>query len=99
MNSNGNSSEVARQKIIPHHFSGADASIEVRGFASMDTKLLPQAIQWIGRDELGFSLMHQFIRDIPSLFEIKTKPKANATTVAQARKRKLQTDSALHDGN
>ncbi len=47
-------------------FSGA-TSIEV--FASMETKLLSNAIEWIGRDELGFSLMYQCVRGMPSLFE------------------------------
>ena len=76
MNCNENKSDVARQKIIFHHFSGADASYEV--FISMNTKLLPQAIRWIGRDELGFSLMYQSVRGVPFLFELNTKPKAKA---------------------
>ena len=76
MNCNVNKSEVARQKIISHHFSGADAGVEV--FASMSTKLLPQAIKWIGKDELGSSLMYQFLRGMPSLFELNTKPKVKS---------------------
>lgn len=73
MNSNRNKFEVARQKIIIHHFSGEGASIQV--FANMEVNTLPNAIEWIGRDGIGLCLMHQFVRGMPSLFELKTKPK------------------------
>ncbi len=74
MNSNDNKTEVARQKMLMTHFSGADASVEV--FASMDTKIMPHAIDWIGRDDAGFCLMYRVARGMPSLFETSIAVKA-----------------------
>ena len=69
-----NKSEVARQKILMHHFSGEDPNIEA--FASMNMDILPRAMEWIGRNDLGLSLMYQVARGMPSLFELNTKPKS-----------------------
>ena len=58
---------LVRQKIIANHFS----EIDTCAFSVMPVPLLPHAIDWIGRDLLGFSLMYQVSRAVlvPKLFE------------------------------
>jgi hypothetical protein len=58
---------LARQKIIANHFS----EIDTRAFSVMSAPVLTQALEWIGRDILGFSLMYQVSRAVlvPKLFE------------------------------
>ena len=63
MNENENKVEVAREKILNSHFTGEAVDIGV--FARMPEALLPHAIEWIGRDRLGFSLMYQFVGGYP----------------------------------
>jgi Ran GTPase-activating protein (RanGAP) involved in mRNA processing and transport len=63
MNDNENKVEVAREKILNSHFTGEAVDIGV--FARMPEALLPHAIEWIGRDRLGFSLMYQFVGGYP----------------------------------
>ena len=60
---------LARQKIIANHFSAS--KIDTCAFSVMPVPLLPHAIDWIGRDLLGFSLMYQVSRAVlvPKLFE------------------------------
>ncbi len=66
MNDNENKVEVAREKILNSHFTGEAVDIGV--FARMPEALLPHAIEWIGRDRLGFSLMYQFVAGNPLYF-------------------------------
>ena len=61
---------VARQKIIALHFSGIN--VDIQAFAAMAVPILPDAIEWIGRDSVGFSLMYHVTRAIPALFEKNT---------------------------
>ena len=61
---------VARRKIIKYHFSAEEDNMEV--FTDMDLSELPQAISWIGKDRLGFSLMYKLALSLPSLFEAKS---------------------------
>ena len=58
---------LVRQKIIANHFS----EIDTRAFSVMSAPVLTQALEWIGRDILGFSLMYQVSRAVlvPKLFE------------------------------
>jgi hypothetical protein len=60
---------LARQKIISNHFS--DSRINTQAFDVMSVPVLPQAVEWIGRDLLGFSLLYQVSRSVlvPKLFE------------------------------
>jgi hypothetical protein len=51
---------LARHKIIANHFS--DSKINTHAFALMTVPVLPQALEWIGRDSLGFSLMYQVLQ-------------------------------------
>jgi hypothetical protein len=60
---------LARQKIIANHFSAS--KIDTQAFSGMTVPVLPHALEWIGRDILGFSLLYQVSRVIlvPKLFE------------------------------
>ena len=68
MNRNENKVEVARQKILQYHFADGDANIHV--FASTPEPSLPFAIEWIGRNSDGRTLMYHFVRAIPTLFGV-----------------------------
>ena len=63
MNYNENKVKVARKKIMKSHFAGEAVDISV--FALMPEALIPHALEWIGRDKLGFSLMYQFVAGYP----------------------------------
>ena len=63
MNYNENKVKVARKKIMKSHFAGEAVDISV--FALMPEALIPHAIEGIGRDKLGFSLMYQFVAGYP----------------------------------
>ena len=62
MNMNANKTEVARQKILSSHFSRGVTNVQT--FANMQERMLPYAIEWIGRDNLGFSLMFSVVQDL-----------------------------------
>ncbi len=49
------------------HLIGGSTNIQV--FVDTTTTMLPSAIEWIGRDKFGFSLMYDVIRAIPTLLE------------------------------
>ena len=54
LNLNGalTTSQVARLKIMDTHFPESDISIDViRPFLAMDTNLIPQAMNWVGKDD------------------------------------------------
>ena len=58
---------VARTKIML--CSVLDEETVCHVFAPMATTVLPTAIEWIGRDRLGFSAMFCLVHNMPSLFE------------------------------
>jgi len=74
--------EAARQKILQYHFFHGHDNIHV--FSDMEYKVLPRAIAWIGADDMGFLLLYQLVRDMPSLFE------SNAGTELIKKKRKIR---------
>jgi hypothetical protein len=82
MNRNPNKVEVARQKILMHHFSSSGSDVDV--FASMSKNVLPHAIEWIGRDKQCYSLMFDFARAFPFLFT----PPSTQNVTAKKRKRR-----------
>ena len=93
VNGNDNKSKVARQKILERHFAGGDVDENI-GFArgstdivqvvaGMPESVLVHAIEWIGRDNLGYSVMNDFVRGFPHLFDPEDGPRA-----AAGRKRK-----------
>lgn len=68
MNKDDDKAAVAREKIILHHFSDQSAN-NLELFYDMKMACVPYAIGWIGRNDLGFHLMYNFVRGRPSLFE------------------------------
>lgn len=68
LNKNPNKAQVARQKIMMIYFTGEDGEIFI--FAEMHENVLPTALEWIGRDEIGFSLMYDVVRSLPTLFDV-----------------------------
>jgi hypothetical protein len=65
MNTGRNKASVVREKIIKYHFNDVENCAQV--FGSMEMKLLPTALSWIGRDNHGYSLMYNFSRSMPWL--------------------------------
>jgi hypothetical protein len=68
MNRNEDKSEVARQKILKYFFSGGGD--KASAFAQMPEKVMPVALEWIGRKVSGFSLMYNVVRGNPTLFDM-----------------------------
>ena len=69
VNKNDNKSEVAREKILERHFARARGNTDVaQVFSSAPDSVLVHAIEWIGRDDLGYSVMNDFVRGFPQLF-------------------------------
>jgi len=82
MNRQTNKADVAREKILRHHFAGGTTDMSV--FARMPESILPFAMEWIGRNSLGYSLMYQFVGGFPLLFNDQNCP----TDTGIAKKRK-----------
>ena len=59
--------KVARRKIVKYHFSRGNTGIH--SLACMHEIVLPHSIEWIGRDEDGYSSMFNFVRCFPALFD------------------------------
>ena len=74
MNENENKADVARKKILDHHFTRSET--DIRAFADMPEAVLPFVIEWIGRDrqDYSLSLMHLFVRGFPTLFDVRDRP-------------------------
>ena len=69
-NKNENKSEVARQKILQYHFSGECMFFITR----MPMSVLVYAMEWMGRNNLGYSLMYSVVRGVPHLFDPRSGP-------------------------
>jgi hypothetical protein len=65
MKNNKNQSEALRKKLLMYHFS--DNGNVGHAFCPMETTVLPNAIEWIGRDPIGFSVMFHLFRCTPWL--------------------------------
>jgi hypothetical protein len=72
LNKHPGKSAVARQKILAYHFPAESANIQV--FDGMSVLMLPHAIEWIGRDGLGISLMYKVARGIQLLVKSQILP-------------------------
>ncbi len=59
--------EVIRKKLLTYFFS--DVEKIGRIFGSMDTSIMPNVVEWIGRDRLGYSLMFAICRSVPTLLK------------------------------
>ena len=86
MNKNANKADVARQKILRYHFFNGGDDINAQVLFDMDMDVMPQVVAWIGKDAVGFPLLHRLIRGMPSLCDYR----GNAALVeAERKKRKL----------
>ena len=65
VNSIKDKADMLRTKIIMHYFSDVDNIGQV--FAHVPVTTLPDAIAWIGRDRLGYSMMCHLLRSFPSM--------------------------------
>jgi hypothetical protein len=77
LNKNLDKASVRRQKILIYHFHGTVRGAVVKGIPKingMRRSTLPSAMEWMGRDALGFSVMYKVVRGIPTLFESKFIP-------------------------
>ena len=75
MNANGNKAEVVRQKILQYHFLSGD-DINAEQFIDMEMAVLPHAISWIGRDDIGQPLLYSLFQSMPFLFDSDHKTKS-----------------------
>lgn len=66
MNEKDDKSEVARQKILACHFDGGNNE-NLHVFSDLPETTLPHAIEWIGRNKDGFTLMNNLVRGYPTL--------------------------------
>ena len=64
--------EVARLKILFAHMLNDD-SVNIEAFADMELNQLPSAISWLGRDDVGLSVLYRVCESLPSLFECNAK--------------------------
>ena len=67
MNEDEDKALVVRKKLLTYFFSDVDNIGPV--FGRMATTILPNAMEWIGRDRLGYSAMFEFCRSVPALFK------------------------------
>lgn len=49
-------------------------TVDIQVFDGMSRSELPSALEWIGRDTMGFSLMYNVVRGIAKLLESKFIP-------------------------
>ncbi len=66
MNKHENKFEVARCKILAHHFSGEFAATCI--LSRMPETVFPHALSWICIDGFGYSAMYSIVHALPSLF-------------------------------
>ena len=65
INRNKNKAEVVRTKILIYFFSeGANVGTAFADFAMM---MMPNVIEWLGRDYAGLSAMYELVRSMPCL--------------------------------
>jgi len=57
--------DVARKKILKCHFQANDMNLQE--IVGMELNVMPSAITWIGRDDMGCSLMFELVRTMPSM--------------------------------
>ena len=67
LNRNNNKNEVVRQKILFSHFQGENINLEE--LLGMESDVMPHAIAWIGKDDMGYSPLYQLVRAMPSLVD------------------------------
>ena len=88
--------EVVRAKILQHHFvhnetdTVTDGVNNIQEFLDMDLNVLPVALSWVGKDNIGRTHMYQLMRSLPSLLGTASEKKSvlkKATITGVKRKR------------
>ena len=71
MNRNEDRSGAIRGKLLKYHFlDKGDGDKCANIFAQMSESMMPIALEWIGRNRFGFSLMYEFVQMGPAIFDI-----------------------------
>ena len=84
MNKRENKAVVVRQKIIQYYFMNGYNYKNKEEFVNMELNMIPHVIAWMGMDDFfGVSLLYNFARIVPSLFD-------SESMKAVIRKRKRQ---------
>ena len=66
LNKSEDKNQVARNKIIKSHFSGA---FDVVALAGDENKLLPDTLSFFGKDEVGLSALYTVLKSKPEVME------------------------------
>ena len=85
INRRGNKAQAAREKIIRYHML-KDNVVNIESFLDMELNELPSAISWIGRDELGLSVLFKLCKSVPDMFESKMNMKVKKTKSAKRKR-------------
>ena len=64
-----------------------DDVVNVEPFLEMELNELPCAISWLGRDDIGLSVLYKLCKSLPDLFK-KSKMKVKVKTKTKRAKRK-----------
>jgi Ran GTPase-activating protein (RanGAP) involved in mRNA processing and transport len=70
INKNENKSEVVRKKLLMYSMLDKDTVGNV--FGPMAEALMPNVIEWIGRDRLGFEAIYYLLQNRPTLLKVST---------------------------
>lgn len=71
LNESDSKKEVAREKILRYHFNNGSDIDTMNEFVDMELSVLPHVISWVGRNNVGQTLMYQLLQSLPSLITIK----------------------------
>ena len=74
LNKRESKAAVVRQKIIRYYFMDGNKNMEE--FVDMELNMIAYAIAWMGMDDFGLSLLYNFARSMPSLFDSESMKKA-----------------------
>lgn len=66
INKDKDKAQVVRTKLLLYFFIRVDNTGRV--FGQLETSLMPNVMEWIGRDCLGYSAMYELCRIVPELF-------------------------------
>ena len=73
MNRNEDRSGAIRGKLLKYHFpdrGDGDKCANIHVFAQMSESMMPIALEWIGRNRFGFSLMYEVVQVLPAMFNV-----------------------------
>ena len=89
----GTIAHAAREKIIRYHMlKGNDVNVKV--FLEMEQNEMPSAISWLGRNDIGLSVLFKLSKSLPDLFESKMNMKVK---VKRAKRKRVDFLTLLED--